>query len=127
MESLSPLIILGRILAKTLAIDFDGVIHKYSLGWHDGTIYDGPVDGAFQVIRALMGDYTIVIHTSRDIKQVRDWLKLQGFTAVASNDIRFWEVSNALLVTNMKPAAIAYIDDRAFKFTNWDDVLKEFG
>ena len=39
---------------KTIAIDFDGVIHKYSKGWHDGTIYDKANEGAFEFIRELM-------------------------------------------------------------------------
>jgi hypothetical protein len=27
-------------------MDFDGVIHKYSKGWLDGSIYDEPMEGA---------------------------------------------------------------------------------
>ena len=28
-----------------IGIDFDGVIHKNSKGFHDGTIYDEPIEG----------------------------------------------------------------------------------
>jgi len=33
-----------------IAVDFDGVIHKYSKGWHNGQIYDGPVPGCYDAM-----------------------------------------------------------------------------
>ena len=39
---------------RTVAVDFDGVIHKYSKGWHDGTCYDEPMEGAEDFLHDLM-------------------------------------------------------------------------
>ena len=36
-----------------IAIDFDGVIHKNTKGFHDGTVYDEPVEGAIEAIKSL--------------------------------------------------------------------------
>ena len=30
---------------NTIAVDFDGVIHNNSKGFHDGTVYGEPIDG----------------------------------------------------------------------------------
>lgn len=38
----------------TLAVDFDGAVHRYSRGRHDGTIYDPPIPGALNGLRQLM-------------------------------------------------------------------------
>ena len=62
-----------------VAVDFDGVIHGYSKGWRDGTIYDGPVPGAVDALRTLMEHYAVFIHTSRDPRQVMPWLERLGF------------------------------------------------
>ena len=35
---------------ENLAIDFDGVIHDWSKGWHDGTCYGNPINGAIEAI-----------------------------------------------------------------------------
>ena len=53
---------------KTLAVDFDGVIHKYSDGYRDGTIYDKPKENAIKALKKLCEQYNVVIMTSRKDK-----------------------------------------------------------
>lgn len=108
-------------MGKTIAVDFDGVIHRYLQGWNNGIISHPPVDGAFENIRKLRAEgYQVVIHTTRAdsperIDAVKEWLI-------------FWDGGDIaeLEITNVKPKAIAYIDDRAVRFTNWDDIRKHF-
>lgn len=101
---------------KTIAVDFDGVIHKYSEGWKDGSIYDDPVEDSIKMIKLLKHKgYEIIVFTAREANQlieVTDWLIYNGFPN--------------LTVTNIKPQAIAYIDDRGIRFTNWNDIVKYF-
>ena len=106
---------------KTIAVDFDGVIHAYRQGWQGGVIYDDPVEGAFDGIRKLVKEgYLVVIHTTRAetperTQSVRDWLHKHGAADLAN-----------LEITNTKPKAIGYIDDRAVRFTNWEDIRKRY-
>jgi hypothetical protein len=112
----------------TVAVDFDGVIHAYSKGWQDGAIYDDPVPGAFEALRALMDDYAVVIHTSRDQYQVEGWLAAHGFSCMIDNesgDPGFWNEQGVLLVSRRKYPAIAYIDDRGIRFESWDQALAD--
>ena len=102
---------------KTICIDFDGVIHAYSKGWHDGTAYDDPVPGAFEAIKKLRSKgYNIVILSARPAHVMGQWFLdrwPQGYGDIPE-------------VTNTKPIAIAYIDDRGIRFTNWKDILNYF-
>lgn len=107
----------------TLAIDFDGVIHGYSRGWHDGTIYDPPLPGALDGLRVLMERNAVFVFTTRDVGQVAEWLINQGFGCRTGYDGPFWNERGVLLVTNRKLAATAYLDDRAVRFENWDQAL----
>ena len=128
---------------KTIAIDFDGVIHKYSGGWKDGSIYDEPVEGAFQSIRALMDKgYSVFVFSTRSPHQINRWINGYLLThdmyydSIFSNygyiaEVipfwkKFWNKPNVLGITKRKLPAQAYIDDRAVLFTNWKDILTKF-
>jgi 5'(3')-deoxyribonucleotidase len=92
---------------KTIALDFDGVIAEYKKGWFDKGIFGQPIDGAKEAIKNLLEQYHVVIFTCRHHALVKKWLLLQHFPN--------------LEVTNIKPGAVQYIDDRSYKFTNWKD------
>lgn len=100
---------------RTLAIDFDGVIHKYSKGWQDGSCYDEPVDGVGCALHELQrAGFRLVCLTTRDKYAVEDWLQDQDLAHYFAE------------VTDKKIGAVAYIDDRAVRFTNWPDITKMF-
>ena len=46
---------------KTIALDFDGVIHNDKFGWHDGTIYGDPIDGSIDAIKLLAQKYRLIL------------------------------------------------------------------
>ena len=95
-----------------LCLDFDGVIHRYSEGWQGGIIYDVPVDRCQESIAKLKGlGYKIVVLTARDdLAPVWTWLNRHSIFVDE--------------VTNKKPGAFMYVDDRGLRFTSWPDLLK---
>ncbi|MEV7011559.1 hypothetical protein [Streptosporangium sp. NPDC051022] len=111
----------------TIAVDFDGVIHAYSRGWADGTIYDPPLPGALDGLHTLMDRYAVFIHTARAPYPVAQWLEGHGIPAIvelnAGRPRDFWNNRDEVLVTNRKLPAAAYIDDRGIRFENWEQVL----
>ncbi|WP_066360310.1 hypothetical protein [Herbidospora mongoliensis] len=113
----------------TIAVDFDGVIHAYSKGWADGTIYDPPIPGAIEGLQQLMVEHAVFIHTSRAARPVAEWLAEHGITACVEEGIaaplEFWNDRSQVLVTNRKLPAVAYLDDRAVRFTSWTAALHD--
>lgn len=97
----------------TVCLDFDGVLHRYSKGWHDGTIYDPPVEGAVSAVQTLAEKYRLVISTCRlDISGVSEWV------------VRHFGLY--LPVTNAKPVAAVYVDDRGLHFDgSWARAVEE--
>lgn len=110
--------------SKVIAIDFDGVIHDNSLGYHDGTIYGLPIEGALQSIENLsdMGYlikvFTCKCHPDRPLvdsktgtELVSEWLESHGIMKYVEEVV--WG----------KPHAALYIDDKGYRFENWENTL----
>ena len=99
---------------ETICIDFDGVLHRYSRGYEDGTIYDVPMPDAVYATHKLADKgYNLVVLTARSPAQFDDievWLAAHGFPPME--------------VTNLKVPAFMYLDDRAIRFVSWQDAMK---
>lgn len=105
---------------SAVAFDFDGVIHKYSEGWKDGSIYDEPnmdiVD--FMAILMKMGIPVFILST-RDPDQINMWWKKQRFSInsmVMDDNPTFWKRTDIVGITKTKLPAQVYIDDRAYNY-----------
>ena len=109
---------------KTIAIDFDGVIHSYLTPIGAGEqriVLDPPVAYAKDAVLEYLEHFNVVFFTARHVSEggiegVKAWLKEWGFPNVP--------------VTGKKPIAILYIDDRGYQFTGYNfpsiDYLKDF-
>ena len=108
-----------------LAIDFDGVVHTFNKGWHDGTCYGDPIPGSLKAIKKLSKDWNIIIFSAKvrpdrplvagktGYELVDEWLQAHGVRDYVSE------------ITHEKPRAKFYIDDKAIEFKdNWTDILQ---
>lgn len=106
--------------AQAVCVDFDGVLHRYSRGWHDGSCYDPPVQGAFEALREIRRrGYRIVVYSARldgdrgwQAAAMREWFERHGGRDLLRG-----------ITFEPKPSAIAYIDDRALPFREWGRAL----
>jgi len=108
---------------NNIAIDFDGVIHKSAKGFYDGTVYDEPVDGALDAIKKLSKIYSIVIFTA---KAKADRPLVNGMTGeqLVWEWLKKYDIAQYVKeVTSEKPRAVAYIDDKGIRFTDWNTTL----
>ena len=69
-----------------IGVDFDGVLHKCSKGYHDGTIYDRPVDGAIESLTLLSEKYNVIVYTC---KAKPDRGLVNGKTGILKNMIKY--------------------------------------
>lgn len=97
---------------KTIAIDFDGVIHKYSQGFKGlDNAYDEPMEGTFEALTKLKSlGFDLKIMSSRPAPVIEAWLEKYEMSELISE------------VSNHKFPATVYVDDRGFKFESWNQV-----
>lgn len=136
----------------TIAIDFDGVLHSYTSPWvNEHTIPDPPVPGAIEWLINIERDFRVVVHSTRcktwrGRMAVRRWLVEHIFDAFFVKQIVKHNTPDAFSnmdieeeariaarvfvarfkLTNRKPAALVYIDDRAWRFngTNFPTAME---
>lgn len=101
---------------RTVLVDFDGVIHRMPIDNYRFVAGD-PIPGAHQALKTLViVGYKVVILTARpphDHAKMRQWCE-QHFGK---------ELTDQLEITNVKRPSKFIIDDRAIRFTSWDDML----
>jgi len=114
-------------MTKTIAVDFDGVIHTYERGWHDGSIYGEFMPGAVSGLSQLMSKYAVFILSTRKPRQIAHWIEdktghsIECTTWVPRSG--FWNTQGVLLVTRRKLPAFAYLDDRGLRHVSWGQSL----
>jgi len=109
-----------------IGIDFDGVLHRCSKGFYDGTIYDPPIPGARYALEELSKKFVIIVYSAKarsdrplidgktGAELIWEWLKKYDMDQFVKD------------VTAEKPRAVFYIDDKAVRFSGvWYDTFEQ--
>ena len=110
-----------------VAIDFDGVVHGNSKGFHDGTVYDPPIEGSIEAIKWFKSQgYDIVLFTAK-VKPDRPLVNGKTGEELIWEWLTKYKIDTYIKeITCEKPRAICYIDDRGIRFESWEQTLKQF-
>jgi hypothetical protein len=107
-----------------LCLDFDGVCHSYTSGWHGATeIPDPPVEGMWRFLEAVWQHFDVAIYSTRShqeggIAAMQAWFVKHASSGFQQDLARKW-----LQFPHEKPPAFLTLDDRAMCFTGvWPDV-----
>jgi hypothetical protein len=91
-------------LIPIVCVDLNGVLDRYT-GWKDPSHWDPPRRGARRFLERLVSaGFQVVVFTTRYPPDARRWLRRHGLLAQVSD------------VTDRKPPAHVFIDDRAVCF-----------
>lgn len=129
---------------RTIAFDFDNVIHKYRRGWQDGSIYDGLNTDILKLIGTLLEEgHKVFIMSTRSRSQIKmhfDKLNLLhdsdrdshiGTSAIPFRYEtfwgfrKFWNKRNVCGICNHKAVFDVLIDDRVIRFDPANPPTKE--
>ena len=110
---------------NNIAIDFDGVIHNFDKGWHDGTCYGEPLPGSLEAIKTLSAKYNIIIFTAK-AKKNRPLVNGKTGTQLVQEWLEKYDVMQYINeITSEKPRAKIYIDDNGYRFNSWKNTLRD--
>lgn len=102
---------------KKICIDFDGVIHDFK-NPVEGRRMGAPIAGTLEALQELQAvGYQIIVWSVRGdlagIEYLTEWLNFYN--------IPFDEI------TNKKPNADYYVDDKGIRFTSWAETMTLIG
>lgn len=98
-----------------IAIDFDNVIYDHDGVWRGGELTRGLVAGADKAMQQLQAaGHKLIVFSTRNWNPKQRKLMSDFMTR---HEIPFNDISTK------KPNADLYIDDKAMRFTTWDNVL----
>lgn len=96
---------------KTVALDFDGVLHAYK-GWKGDIPTGKPITGALPACRKLAKKFNLIVFTTRKPEHVAQWLKKYNFDMFDG-------------ITNEKPEWLVLVDDRCIRFNGiWEGLVE---
>jgi hypothetical protein len=108
-----------------IAIDFDGVIHSFEFGFHDGTIYGTPIPGSRESLERLSQKFKLILYTAK-AKPDRPLVNGKTGVELVQEWLEKYELDKYFVeITAEKPRCLCYIDDKAIQFTSWDNTLEE--
>ena len=128
LKSMKELVTLRKSAGKTICIDFDGVIADYSQGFQGFQGQDSfgePLPGTVDALNQLkQNGWKLIIFTTRKATPAfKQYLKDHG---IPYDDIN--KNSEQPKGSNPgKPIADVYLDDRALRFTNWEQAVADLG
>jgi len=95
---------------KTVAVDLDGVLAKYT-GFKGSKIIEDPAPTAKKLLQELSKEYIVAVYTSRQTEVAVAWLERY-------NLLNYIDAVNYCQIERRagKPVAVAYIDDRAVRW-----------
>jgi predicted phosphatase len=96
-----------------IACDWDGtIVHRTGIPTNSNPWSDKPKKGAIETLRLLDDFYILTNRPKEDWPMMKKWLRENGY-------------SKEVLITNVKqPNTTVYLDDRAIRFTSWNDFRK---
>ena len=99
---------------RIVCVDFNGVLDAYQ-GWRGAHHFDGPRPGAREFLEGLSSrGYCVVVFTTRYAPDVWRWLDVHGLADLVVD------------VTDRKPPAHVFVDDRAVCFRgDFESTLRE--
>ena len=102
---------------KTIAIDFDGVVHDFK-NPPQGQKLGPPIPGALESIERLRDQgYKIVIFSH--------WANSPENILIITRWLDYFDFPPYLEITDKKPNADFFVDDRALEFkNNWPEIME---